>query len=155
MRTSVFLRTWRRSDYWAVTTLQPGKLPAKADRTRYADAVSGLEQTGHYASASAAWQAGLSHWPNDVIMQFGLANTEFALGNFSAAEHIYLHMLSIDSGLLIARNNLAMAMAAQGRNSEAREQIDTALQLAVDSPFLEELLDTQEMILSPAQSSPN
>ncbi|MGB5345137.1 MAG: PA2778 family cysteine peptidase, partial [Woeseia sp.] len=32
MRTAVFLRTWRRSDYWGIVTLRPGELPARPDR---------------------------------------------------------------------------------------------------------------------------
>jgi hypothetical protein len=154
-RTSVFLRTWRRSDFWAVTTLKPGELPADPDRDRYAEAVAGLEQTGHFQAARDAWLAGQSHWPNDTVIRFGLANTEFALGNFPAAESLYLDMLSEDSGSLIARNNLAMTLVALGRNSEAREQIDAALNLADDSPLLEELLDTQKTILRTAKGAPN
>ena len=57
-------------------------------------------------------------------------------------------MLGNDNASLIARNNLAMTLAAQGRNREASEQIDIALNLAADSPLLDELLDTQSIILS-------
>jgi tetratricopeptide (TPR) repeat protein len=150
-RSSVFLRTWRRSDYWAVTTLKPGELPANPDRVRYVEAVAGLEQTGHFEAARDAWRAGRSHWPDDAVIQFGLANTEFALGNFTAAERLYVDLLSEDSGSLIARNNLAMTMLALGRNREAREQIDAALKIAAGSPLLADLLDTQETILSASQ----
>jgi tetratricopeptide (TPR) repeat protein len=150
-RSSVFLRTWRRSDYWAVTTLKPGELPANPDRVRYVEAVAGLEQTGHFEAARDAWRAGRSHWPDDAVIQFGLANTEFALGNFTAAERLYVDLLSEDSGSLIARNNLAMTMLVLGRNREAREQIDAALKIAAGSPLLADLLDTQETILSASQ----
>jgi tetratricopeptide (TPR) repeat protein len=150
-RSSVFLRTWRRSDYWAVTTLKPGELPANPDRVRYVEAVAGLEQTGHFEAARDAWRAGRSHWPDDAVIQCGLANTEFALGNFTAAERLYVDLLSEDSGSLIARNNLAMTMLALGRNREAREQIDAALKIAAGSPLLADLLDTQETILSASQ----
>lgn len=155
MRTSVFLRTWQRSGFWAVTTLQPGELPADPDRARYAEAVAGLEQTGHYQAARDAWRAGRSHWPNDAVMQFGLANTEYALGNFTAAERLYLDMLSEDSSLLTARNNLAMTLVALGQSDQALEQIDIALALAEGSPLLEELLDTQKLILSTPRGAPN
>jgi tetratricopeptide (TPR) repeat protein len=148
MRTPVFLRTWKRSGFWAVIVLKPGELPSDPDRIRYAEAVAGLEQTGHSLAARDAWQAGLSHWPDDTVLLFGLANAQYALGNFSEAEALYLVMLRRDDALLIARNNLAMTLVAQGRNSEALEQIDTALSLAVGSPLLEELLDTQTIILS-------
>ena len=148
MRTPVFLRTWKRSNFWALSVLRPGELPANPDRSRYIEAVAGLEQTGHSLAARDAWQAGLSQWPEDPVLLFGLANSQFALGDFSAAELLFLVMLRNDDASLIARNNLAMTLLAQGRNDEAREQIDTALNLAADSPLLEELLDTQSIILS-------
>jgi tetratricopeptide (TPR) repeat protein len=147
MRTPVFLRTWERSDFWAMTTLSPGELPANPDRNRYIEAVAGLEQTGHPLAARDAWQAGLSQWPDDTVLLFGLANAQYALGNFSEAEALYLVMLQKDDASLIARNNLAMTLVALGRNSEALAQIDTALNQADGSPLLEELLDTQTIIL--------
>ncbi len=147
MRTPVFLRTWERSDFWAMTTLRPGELPADPDRSRYIEAVAGLEQTGHHLAARGAWLAGLSQWPDDAALLFGLANAQYALGNFSEAEALYLAMLRKDDASLIARNNLAMTLVAQGRNSEALAQIDTALNQADGSPLLEELLDTQTIIL--------
>jgi hypothetical protein len=147
MRTPVFLRTWQRSDFWAMTTLRPGEIPANPDRSRYIGAVAGLEQTGHSLAARDAWQAGLLQWPDDTVLLFGLANAQYALGNFSEAESVYLAMLRKDDTLLIARNNLAMTLVAQGRNSEALAQIDTALNLADGSPLLDELLDTQTIIL--------
>ena len=146
MRTPVFLRTWQRSGFWAMTTLKPGELPADADQARYSEAVGGLEQTGHHRAARDAWQAGVTKWPDDNIFRFGLANAEYALGNFSAAEALFLVMLRNDAASLIAHNNLAMTLAAQGRNREALLQIDAALNLAVDSPLVEELLDTQRII---------
>lgn len=155
MRTKVFLRTWQRSGFWAMTALRPGELPAEADRFNYVEAVAGLEQTGHHAEARDAWQAGLSRWPDDTVLLFGLANAEFALGNFVAAETLYQDMLHYDSASLIARNNLAMALAAQGRRQDALEQIDTALLLAVGSPLLDELRDTQATILGTAADTSN
>jgi Flp pilus assembly protein TadD len=82
------------------------------------------------------------------VLLFGLANAQYALGNFSAAEQLFLAMLRNDSTSLIARNNLAMTLVAQGRENEALEQINTALTLAADSPLLDELLDTQSIILT-------
>jgi tetratricopeptide (TPR) repeat protein len=155
MRTSVFLRTWQRSGFWAMTTLQPGDLPANPDRDRYIEAVAGLEQTGHYAAARDGWLAGRSHWPNDAVVRFGLANTEYARGNFVAARKLYLEMLSEDNRLLTARNNLAMTLVAMGQVDDALEQVDIALTLAKDSPLLEELLDTQKTILATAKSATN
>jgi tetratricopeptide (TPR) repeat protein len=155
MRTPVFLRTWRRSGFWAVTTLIPGELPVDPDRDRYVEAVAGLEQTGHYQAARDAWLAGRSHWPYDAVIRFGLANTEYALGNFTAAERLYLDMLSEDSSLLTARNNLAMTLVALGDNDQALKQIDIALTLAEESPLLHELLDTRKIVLSTPEDTTN
>ncbi len=155
MDASVFLRTWRRSDFWAVSLLRPGELPANPDRSRYIEAVAGLEQTGHPQAARDAWQAGLSIWPDNAVLIFGLANAQYALGNLSAAELLYLDMLRGDAASLIARNNLAMTLVAQGRNRDALEQIDSALELADGSPLLEELLDTQRIILSAVNGASN
>lgn len=154
-RTSVFLRTWQRSGFWAMTVLRPGELPAEADRLRYIEAVAGLEQTGHNAEARTAWEAGLSRWPDDTVLLFGLANAEYALGNFFAAEALYQDMLRHDSASLVARNNLAMTLAAQGRRQDALEQIDSALLLAVGSPLLPDLKDTQATILASADDASN
>lgn len=148
MRTGVFLRTWQRSGFWAVATLKPGELPADPDPARYAEAVAGLEQTGHHRAARDAWQAGATNWPDDSIFQLGLANVQYALGNFSEAEALLLVILRHDEASVIARNNLAMTLLAQGRNSEALRQIDSALNLAVGSPLLDQLQDTQSTILS-------
>jgi tetratricopeptide (TPR) repeat protein len=155
MRTPVFLRTWKRSKFWAMSILRPGQLPANPDRSRYIEAVAGLEQTGHPLAARDAWQAGLSQWPEDSVVLFGLANSQYALGNFPAAERVFLAMLRNDGESLIARNNLAMTLAAQGRNTEALEQIETALSLAYDSPLLDELLDTQSVVLAAVNGAPN
>jgi len=153
MRTPLFLRTWKRSGFWAVTVLKPGELPAAPDRDRYVEAVVGLEQTGHYRAAREAWRAGRSHWSNDARIQFGLANSEFALGNFATAEMLYLDLLSEDSSLLIARNNLAMTLVALGQNDHALEQIDIALAHAEGSPLLEELRDTKRIAVSGVRST--
>jgi len=153
MRTALFLRTWKRSGFWAVTVLSPGELPADADRDRYVEAVAGLEQTGHNQAAREAWRAGLLHWPDDAGVQFGLANTEYVLGNFAASESLYLDMLKEDSSSLIARNNLAMTLVALGRNDAALEQIEMALEHATGSPLLEILQDTRRITLDSMQST--
>lgn len=154
MRTAVFLRTWRRSDYWAIVALRPGELPAKPDRQRYANAVAGLEETGHFTSAKMAWQAGVAHWPEDEVQLFGLANTEYALGNFASAEFVYRQLLDIDDELSGARNNLAMTLLAQDRPLEALQQIETALGQSAGSAWHEALLDTRRSIVEAIEYGP-
>jgi hypothetical protein len=151
MRTSVFLRTWQRSSFWAITTLTPGELPANPDYDRYVEAVAALEQTGRYEGAREAWRAGVAKWPGDYVLTFGLANTEYALGNYVLAELLYLEILQSDATLLSARNNLAMALHAQDRNSDAIVEIEAAIGLAAAGSSLEqELQDTRRIIMSQA-----
>lgn len=147
MRTAVFLRTWRRSNYWGIVTLRPGELPANPDRDRYARAVAALEQTGHHHSASASWRAGAARWPDDPVQLFGLANADHALGNLAEAEVRFRQLLEKDPAFLGARNNLAMTLLAQGRHAEALAQIDHALEDAGESPLRVNLLETRNTIL--------
>ena len=155
MRTSVFLRTWRRSGYWAMTTLKPGQLPADPDHDSYLAAVAALEDTGHHEAAREAWRAGLTEWPGDNVQLFGLANAEYALGNYSLAEIHYLEALQSEPKLLGVRNNLAMALQAQGRTSDALAAIETAISLAAGASLEKELQDTRQLIMSQAGENPN
>lgn len=155
MRTPVFLRTWRRSGFWAITTLTPGELPADPDHDNYVAAVAALEDTGHHRAARDAWSSGLTEWPGDTTQLFGLANAEYALGNYSLAESHYREALQIDAMLLGARNNLAMALLAQGRSGDAIAEIETAIDLATGAPLDSELQDTLQIIMSQAGKNPN
>lgn len=155
MRTAVFLRTWRRSGFWAMSTLKPGELPANPNHHNYVAAVAALEDTGHHQAAREGWSAGLTEWPDDTVQLFGLANTEYALGNYPAAELHYRNALQIDATQLGARNNLAMTLLAQGRTSEAIAAIDTAIDLASGTSLNFELQDTRQIIMRQASKNPD
>lgn len=155
MRTPVFLRTWQRSGFWAMTTLKPGELPADPDHDSYLTAVAALEDTGHNQAAREAWSAGLTIWPDDNVQLFGLANAEYALGNYALAELHYRRVLQIDAMLLGARNNLAMVLLAQGRKSDAIAEIESAIDLATGSSLEAELQDTRQIIMAQTSKSPN
>lgn len=138
--TGTFLRTWRRGDYWGLVVLRPGDLPANPDPDRYFRAVAALESTGQVEDANTAWRAALDRWPGDAIALFGLANTEFALSNYAAAEELYRQLLIRNPGQVVARNNLALALARQDKNTEAMQQIRLALDTARDDVRLREEL---------------
>lgn len=145
---SVFLRTWSRSEFWAIVTLRPGELPTNVDKARYFSAVVGLEQAGQPTAAALAWQTATRHWPGDATARFGLGNARFALREFPAAERHYLEALARAPDLVVARNNLALAQARQGRIAEALATLDAA-QAANDDPLLEPVLSgTREEILA-------
>ncbi len=125
--TDLFLRTWRRSDFWAFVALRPGELPAQPVAQRYHRTVADLEATGHLQAARAAWAAAAARWPEDPVPLFGLGNVALALGEAAAAEGWYRQLLDGHPGHLEARNNLAYALAAQGRHEEALATLRDAL----------------------------
>jgi len=142
-----FLYTWRRSDYWAMVALRPGELPARADRQRYLDALAILEASGELTAARAGWEAALGGWPGDPIALFGLANTQLALGEPARAEALYLQLLAANPRNVAARNNLAHALARQGKREQALAQLRRALVDAGDDPDLRaELEDSLRQI---------
>ena len=145
-RTRTFLHTWRRGDYWGIVVLAPGELPAAADRARYFESVTALEEVGRVEEATAAWQAALDNWPGDPVALFGLANAYLARQKFVAAETAYRDLLEREPGLLAARNNLALALAGQGNYDAALKEIGRALS-EHPAPALErELRDTEATI---------
>ena len=141
-----FLRTWRRGDYWGMVVLPPGELPADPDRSRYLEAVAALEQTGRAEEAAIGWQAALGHWPNDSVALFGLGNARLVLADYSAAEVVYRELLDLKPGMVVARNNLALALAGQGEFEAALREIGIALSDNRDAALERELRDTQASI---------
>ena len=121
--TRTFLRTWERGDYWALIALEPGELPAAPVKGRYLEAVAAVEATGHTESAYAGWQAGVERWPRDQAALFGLASAAYSLERYGESERLYRQLLGLQPGLHPARNNLAYALAAQGRRDEALGEI--------------------------------
>ena len=144
--TQTFLRTWRRGDYWAIVVLRPGEMPANVDQRRYFEAIAALEQAGQLDEAAVAWQTALRVWPGSPAALFGLGNVRFALGQFIEAEEIYRRLLARDDRLLVARNNLALALAQQQEFDAALAEISIALAQNSDAALLSELEDTKEII---------
>ena len=146
--TTTFLRTWQRGDFWAMVALRPDELPADVDQGRYFEAIVALEQAGQLNAAAVAWQTALQAWPHAATALFGLANIRFAAGQFAAAEEFYRRLLARDAQLLVARNNLALALAEQQKFEAALAEIAVALAQNSDAALASELEHTQELIKS-------
>lgn len=144
----LFLRTWSRSDFWALVAVRPGEMPSNVDRQRYFAAVSGLEQAGMPAEAALAWEAALREWPGNTTALFGLGNTQLALNEPGRAERIYRQLITLDPAFTVARNNLALALARQRRFDEAIGEIGHALSFHNDAELDDILLDTRAEVLS-------
>ena len=145
---NLFLRTWARGDFWGFSVLRPGEIPINVDRERYVSAVVGLEQSGRHADAEAGWHTALAAWPDDPVALFGLGNARLALDDPTGAETAYRQLIASRPEFNLARNNLAMALASQGRIDEAIEEIQTALRQEHDPVIIEELEDTRYRILN-------
>ena len=131
-----FVRTWGRGEYWGFVALSPGELPALVDQGRYFRAIAAVESTGHYQAAMAGWQAALRLWPESQTALLGVANAAYALGDYPAAESAYRRLLADTPAMLSARNNLAFALAGQGRGDEALAEIRAVLEMVAEDDRL-------------------
>lgn len=131
-----FERTWKRGDYWALVVLPPGQLPANAEEIPVLRAAAGLERGQRYAEAAEAYAAISSRWPKSVAARLGLGNTLFAVGDYAGAESAYLEAISNDAQAAAVWNNLAYALAAQGRREEALSAVEKAVRFGAENRSL-------------------
>ena len=141
-----FLRTWARSEYWGVVVLPPNRMPASLRGAPVLSAITAFARVGEPVAVRQALRAAVAKWPNDVGLQFALANHWYSEGDFQNAEKAYRRILSFAPDAVMARNNLAWLLAEQGRTAEAREVLPddperTAQELPQD-PWAETLADT-------------
>ncbi len=138
-RMRTFLRTWQRSNYWAMVLLRPGEFPERLDKTRYFKAAAGLESAARYRAAQSAWVAALTQWPDDPVALFGEASSAYQLGEFVRSEQAYRSLLKRNPGMHAARNNLAYVLAEQGKLEQAVAEVRIVLaSIAADDPLRDE-----------------
>ena len=127
----IFERTWRRGNYWALVVLRPDTLPASADEPSALRAAMGLERAARYPEAADAYRAILRRWPDSFIGLIGLGNAQFADGDPIGAESVFRNAINLKPSRAEAWNNLAYALAAQGRREEAIAAAREAVRLAI------------------------
>jgi tetratricopeptide (TPR) repeat protein len=135
----VFARTWRRSDNWAAVLLHPRELPANDDVRGYLRAVAAVESAGYPELAEAAYASAVKRWPDSHLAWFGRGNAAWRLGDARQAERMYREALGRSPGNVVTLNNLATAIAHQGRCDEARALLQEAMAAAQDSEMIEVL----------------
>lgn len=128
-RLSVFARTWRRGDSWAMVVLPPERLPRTAEELPYLEAVAALERVGRHAEAAQGYSAALTRWPHSLPARLGLGNVRYALGDLAEAEAAFRRLLQDQPDYAPAWNNLAQVLADQGRFGEAEAAARRALDL--------------------------
>lgn len=131
-----FERTWKRGDFWALAVLPAGQLPASARETQALKAAAGLERVHRFAEATAAYAAISARWPRNVAARLGLGNALYAAGDYAGAEQAYLEAIGNDSEAAAAWNNLAYALAAQGRREEALSAVKKAVRFGAENRSL-------------------
>ena len=146
MSATHFRATWDRADRWAMTVLEPGRLPARADFGRYMEAAAGLESVGRLDDAEQAYRAAVQHWPGESLPRLALANIALARDDEAAAERELRAALSLAPDDVAARNNLAEVLRLMGCPESARREISIAARLAAGGPLAAAVASTQRRI---------
>ena len=136
-----FERTWERGDYWALVVLPPDELPVSADEHAVLRAAAGLERARRYPAAATAYETIARRWPASYGASMGLGNARYALSDFAGAEAAYREVIARRSGDANAWNNLAYALAAQGRHADAVKAAELAVLHGGDAPGYRETLE--------------
>lgn len=143
---TVFEYTWRKSNYWAMVTLPPGRIPATAVEPAYLAAVAAMERVAEPGASLAAYSAALRRWPDSLAASIGLANRHYALGELKEAEAILRRAHAGHPQSVAVTNNLAHVVSDLGRNEEALALVTSAA-AAEGSPYAAALRETRAMIL--------
>lgn len=133
---SLFLKTWRRANSWAMVVVPSGALPATANPKRLIQAATDLEQVQEQAAALAVYQSLLQRWPDSVLANFGAGNSAYALGRYNEAHNYFSSYLQVRPSAAEGWNNLAYNLAALGCGSQALQAISCGLKLTPDNPIL-------------------
>ena len=130
VRMSVFERTWRRGDQWAMVALKPGELPAHGHPHRYLAAVAAFEYNAPAAAAERAWTAGVEHWPRNADLLTGYANFLYQHGEKERAVTQLRQAVASQPDHAPAHNNLAWLLGERGERAEAIALARRAIELA-------------------------
>lgn len=124
-----FLNLWERSSNWGFVVLNPDKpAPAFATADAWLQASLGLERSNP-AAAAKAYQAGITNWPKDSLLWFGLGNSQYATANFKGAEKSFHQAVRLKPDFADAWNNLAETRFELKQKKAATEAAKRAVQL--------------------------
>lgn len=143
---TVFEYTWRKSNYWAMLTMPPDRIPATATEQGYVSAVSAMERVSEAWSAKTAYATLLERWPGNIIASIGLANQHYAQGELHEAESVLRKAALRHPDSVPVLNNLAHTLSELGRNEEALPLIEQAIR-PPDDPFANAARETRALIL--------
>lgn len=143
-----FERTWQRGGYWALAIVPPHQTPVTATDETYINTVIDMEQTGHLETANLGYRTAISRWPDNIVAHMGIGNTAYALTRYSESESAYRQLLALAPDTAEAWNNLAYALAQQGKKTASLEAINTAIELSPDNTNFRQSLNELMQIIA-------
>lgn len=144
MALTTFELTWARAQYWAMLTLEPGKMPSSLESSAYYMALAALEETQPQADIVGAYRSGLQAWPTDQNLLMGYGNLLYQQGNLAQAATMYSEVISHHSVYAPAWNNLAQIQLESGDTVTARSNVLQAIDLG--GPFIATYKETLRKI---------
>lgn len=142
---------WKRSGYWAMVTVPPGRIPVTADEGRWLSSIAALERAGGKSAARIAYASFLKRWPENLGAAIGLANAHHALGDLREAEAVLRDAARRAPDSVVVLNNLAQTLSDQGRHGEALPFIERAA--AAGGPFAAAVQQTRQTIVERISAS--
>jgi tetratricopeptide (TPR) repeat protein len=132
--------TWKESDYWAMVTAPPDRIPVTATEAPYLKAVVALEHSGNRRAAREAYAAMLARWPESLGAGIGLANMHYGLGDLEQAEAVLRRLAERHPDAAVVYNNLAQTILDRGRAAEALPLAERAV--ALGGPYADAARET-------------
>ena len=137
--------TWKRSDYWAMVTVPPDRIPVTATESGYLAAIVAMERVGGPRATTMAYATFLRRWPDNLTARIGLANGHYALKEYKQAETVLREAAARHPDSVVVLNNLAQTLSDQGHHEEALALSERAI--AQGGPYAAAARDTRELIL--------
>ena len=142
---------WKESDYWAMVTVPPDRIPATAKETEYLAAVIAMERLGNARADATAYATFLERWPDNLTAAIGLANAQYSQGELKAAESVLRQAAGRHPDSVVVLNNLAQTLSDLGNNEEALRLIERAQQLP--GAYAEAIAQTRGQIVERMNSA--
>jgi len=131
-----WLRQWDRAGRWAIVVLEPGRLPATAQRSSVLRALADFDDQADGKSRLPAWQAAVQQWPDEPLAWMGRGNAHHALGLPESAADDFEQALAIRPDHWPARLNLAQVLLDTGQSCRGRTVL-SAQPMDFDHPLVD------------------
>lgn len=142
---------WSESNYWALVTSPPARIPETATEAPYLKAVVALEHAGNKTAARTAYSTMLERWPDSLGAGIALANVDYGMGNLAEAESVLRRAVEKHPDAAEAYNNLAQTLLDEGKGSEALPLAEKAV--ALGGPFVGNARETLQSITAKVKAN--